>query len=89
MHQPKNNCREGSVLILIYFMANVLLSASLIQTIRLSDGGGVKKDNDILRRLLDALFLTDWNLANYHFKVENIATVDVLDVIYITPCNVT
>ena len=33
------------------------------------------------RRLLDALFLTNWNLANYGVVVWNIATVDAQGVI--------
>ena len=34
-----------------------------------------------IRRLLDALFETVWNLANYSIKVLNLATVDVPGVI--------
>ena len=37
------------------------------------------------RRLLDALFLTNWNLANYGIVVLNLATVDVPGVIISRP----
>ena len=39
--------------------------------------GWVARLHDIERRLLDALFATNRNLANYKIAVESIATVDV------------
>ena len=39
--------------------------------------GWVTRLHDIERRLLDALFATNRNLANYKIAVESIATVDV------------
>lgn len=53
------------------------------------EGGWANKDEDIIkRRLLGALFLTFWNLANYHIVVMNLATVDVPGVICITAIGV-
>lgn len=45
--------------------------------------GGDLRHNE--RRLLGALFLTFWNLANYWIVVWNLATVDVPGVTCITP----